>query len=156
MKQLICPLDIPCDNIYFFFQPVKRHTAPGHIRAVRLHFQPGQMSRFRFRCKQNRNNPRTCAQIQHPGPILRSGKAGQKHRVHSETKTIRVLYDTVPVSLQIVYSFIFFQNNIPLRHCRSPIYFPDSSFFSSFSSAFNSGSLASALRFLPCLFLKRS
>ena len=125
VKKTSCLLDISCHNRNFIFQSVQRNAPPRHIGAFLLDFQARQVCRFCPGLHQNREYPRTGSHIQNGTSFFRDGKSGEQHRIHSEAEPVRILDDPVSVTLQIVYSFVFFQHNIsfnyhPVSKCCPP------------------------------------
>ena len=146
---------ISCYNPNFFFQMIVRNTSPGHISTHFLYLQASKVSTFCFCSQQNRYDSCPAAHIQHFFFRPYSCKTRQQNCVHSKTKLLRVLYQTISI-LKIVQAFSFQQY---ISH--SNLDFPPSSSraFSSLSSCsvsftfflrgrnFNSSALYSRISF---------
>ena len=119
-ENLVCFLDVSCHDVNAILQVIQCHAASRHICALLLDFQSGEMRTVVFCLHQKRDDPGACAKVKHRIPFSGMGKSCQKHRIHTETKFLRILYDLITVPLKVIDPLFFLQFNL---HSCSPVFF---------------------------------
>ena len=89
-------------------QIIEKHTSSRHISALSLDLQSGKGSTLCPCFQQDRNDSRSSSQIHDPFSRLYFCKSGEQHRIHSKTKTARILNDPVAVSLKLIQTLSWF------------------------------------------------
>ena len=94
-------------HFHSFFFPIQGNGSPRKTCRFLLNLHSDELSGLGFRSKKQRNNAVSGTQIQNGISLFYRSlcKGTEQYRIYSITKGFRILYNTVALTLQIIYSF---------------------------------------------------
>ena len=123
-KNLSSFLNITLYDLNIVLQMIISDTASGHICTLFLNLKTCKVFPICFGFKQDRDNSRSCSQIQSSLTLFYFCKAGKKNCIHPKTEFIRILYHIIS-ALKIIYTFIIFYQLISHLIWNLLFYLPD-------------------------------
>lgn len=125
-KHLIGALDRQGVDAHDVRQSVELHTAPRHVRHIRLNFKRIDALSAPHARQQQRQNARPRAEIGAAVAVFRSHEAGQQHSIHAEAEALLLLQDAQTRLLQFVDAltgqhFRLISGILHVCHCVRPL-----------------------------------